>query len=124
MPNPFLSSAGPRFVNRDEILAVARETARRIAAAHPQVLRVILFGSFARDDYGIRSDLDLLIILKESEKPVSERLEECLRHVSAYPTDIFPLTEAEIESRLEEGDAFLQRALSEGVLLYPDPDEA
>jgi len=118
MRNPFLSSAGPRFVDREEILVVARETARRIGAAHPQVLRVLLFGSFAREDYGTRSDLDLLVILKESAKPARDRIADFLQHASGYPTDIFPLTEAEIESRLEAGDPFLRRIMSEGTLLY------
>jgi len=118
MRNPFSSSAGTRFVNREEILSGARETARRIGAGHSQVLRVLLFGSFARDDYGTRSDLDLLVVLRESAKPAPGRVVDFLQYVSAYPTDIFPLTEAEIEARLEEGDPFLRRALREGILLY------
>ncbi len=118
MRNPFSSSAGPRFVDREEILAVARETARRIGAAHPEVLKVLLFGSFARGDYGTRSDLDLLVILRESAKPARDRIADILQLASTYPTDVFPLTEAEIESRLEEGDPFLRRAIGEGVVLY------
>ena len=118
MRNPFSSSAGTRFVDREEILACARETARRVAAANPRTLRVVLFGSFARGDYGTRSDLDLLVILKSSEKSVSERIADFMQDGFGYPTDIFPLTEAEVESRLEEGDPFLRRAMSEGILLY------
>ncbi len=121
MLNPFLNSAGPKFVDREEILVIAREMARRIGAVHPQVLRVLLFGSFARGDYGTRSDLDLLIILKESEKPAHDRIADFLQHTSIYPTDVFPFTEAEIRSRLEEGDPFLRRAVSESVLLYSAP---
>jgi uncharacterized protein len=89
-----------------------------MAAAHPQVLRVILFGSFARGDYGIRSDLDLLVILKESAELVSERLADFLQDGFGYSTDIVPLTEAELESRPEEGDPLLRRAMGEGILLY------
>jgi hypothetical protein len=63
--------------------------------------------------------LDLLVILKASEKSVTERLAAFLREGFGYPTDVSPLTEAEIESRLEEGDPFLRRAMSEGILLYP-----
>ena len=118
MQNPFLISAKPRFVDREAILTLARETARRIGTEHPQVLRILLFGSFAREDYGTRSDLDLLVILKESEKSVPERIADLLKYAPAYPTDIFPLTVAEVESRLEAGDPFLQRALREGILLW------
>jgi predicted nucleotidyltransferase len=101
------------------VLALARETAARIAAAYPQVLRIIMFGSFARGDYGNRSDLDLLIILKESEKSMRELLAELLRFSPAYPTDMVPLTQSEVESRLARGDPFLSRAIVEGIILYP-----
>jgi predicted nucleotidyltransferase len=118
MRNPFLRSAGPRFVDVEEVLALARDTALRIAAEHPEVIRILLFGSFARGDYGTRSDLDVLIILHKSDKSIAERLDEFLRYCPSYPTDMFPLTESEVESRLRQGDLFLRRAVSEGIVLY------
>jgi predicted nucleotidyltransferase len=121
MRNPFLSSAGPRFADREEVLALARDTAARIAAAYPQVFRIIVFGSFARGDYGPRSDLDLLIIFKESEQSMRELLAELLRFSPAYPTDFVPLTQFEVDARLAEGDPFLSRAIAEGIVLYPQP---
>ena len=120
MRNPFLSSAGSRFANREEVILLARETAARIAAAYPEIIRIIVFGSFARGDYGPRSDLDLLIIFKESEKSMRERLAELLRFSPAYPTDFVPLTQSEVDSRLAEGDPFLSRAIAEGIVVYPD----
>jgi predicted nucleotidyltransferase len=101
-------------------MALAREMARRIAMGQADVFRIILFGSFARDDYGTRSDLDLLVILKQCKKPVNERLADVLRHAGDYPADIFPLTEAELTSRLAAGDPFLNRAIKEGIILYPE----
>ena len=124
MRNPFLTTAGPRFADREELLSLARETAERIATAQPYVREGILFGSFARGDYGTRSDLDLLVILDRSDKPARERLVDFLEYTSNYPMDIFPLTQAEIESRLREGDPFLRRVMREGILLYPAPESA
>ncbi len=119
MQSPFLSSAGPRFVNRDEILDLARETAARIAARHPEVLKVLLFGSFAREDYGARSDLDLLIVLGQSDEPMRERIGRFLVDAPAYPTDVLVYTEQELRARLAGGDAFLTRATSESIQLFP-----
>ena len=119
MRNPFWNSAGPRFVDRDEILVFAREAARRIAARHQGVQRVLLFGSFARGDYGVRSDLDLLVIVSSADKPVHERLTDFLEDASAYPTDIFVFTERELQCRLEERNGFLCRAMHEAIQLYP-----
>lgn len=89
--------------------------AGQIAANHPEVSRVILFGSLARKDFGVRSDLDLLILLKFSHLPIRERIGEFLKECSDYPTDVFPLTEAELESRLQSGDPFWMQALREGI---------
>jgi predicted nucleotidyltransferase len=123
MQNLFSSSAKPRFADRREILAIARQTALRIAQDHPDVLKIMLFGSFAREDYGARSDLDLLIVLEHSDQPPHERLTGFLRCASKYPTDMLVLTQTQLEARLADGDLFLRRAISEGILLYPESDE-
>jgi predicted nucleotidyltransferase len=115
MQNPFLRSASRKFASRSQLLNLARRTAQRIAANHPEVSRVILFGSFARGDFGARSDLDLLIVLKSSQLPIRERIGEFIAECGAYPTDVFPLTEAELESRLQNGDPFWMQAMREGI---------
>jgi predicted nucleotidyltransferase len=119
MRNPFSSFPAPRFADRDEIVAAARQFSGRLAAARSEIRRIILFGSFARGDYGVRSDLDLLIVLERSDKPLGERLYDYLQFGSGYPTDILPLTEAEIDSRLGDQDPFLQQIFAEGIQLYP-----
>jgi uncharacterized protein len=123
MLNPFLSSAKARFADKSEILDIARQTAHRIAVLHPEVHRILLFGSFAREDYGTRSDLDLLIVLEHSDLPANERLADFLRCASNYPTDMLVLTQAELESRLAAGDPFLGRVVRESIPLYPVPAE-
>lgn len=120
MRNPFLRSAGPRFADREELLEVARATARRIAARHAGILRVILFGSLARGDFGARSDLDLLVVLGSSDKTYRERLGDFLADNPPYPTDVFPFTAAELQERLASGDPFLRQAIEEGIQLYPE----
>ncbi len=119
MPNPFLSSPTPRFADHNETVALARQFSSRVAAARPEVRKIILFGSFARGDYGTRSDLDLLIVLDRSDKALGERLSDYLQFGSGYPTDILPLTEQEIDARLADRDPFLRRILDEGIQLYP-----
>lgn len=119
MQNPFLSSPKPRFADSKKVLALARQFSCRVAAARPEVRRIILFGSFARGDYGTRSDLDLLIVLDRSDKAMGERLHDYLQFSSGYPTDILPLTEQEITARLADRDPFLSQILAEGIQLYP-----
>ena len=118
MQNPFLRSAEPKFASRRQILDLARTTAERIAADHPQVTRILLFGSFARGDFGTRSDMDLLILLKDSSLPIRDRIAQFLEYCSGYPADVFPLTETELEGRLRENDPFWVRAVSEAIECY------
>ena len=115
MHSPFFRSARPRFVSRHRMLALARTMAARIRARHPEVSRVVLFGSYARGDFTARSDMDLLVVLKSSDVPVKDRIGEFLQECTAYPTDVFPLTEEELAKRLWEGDPFWTRAVREGV---------
>src|SRR5437899_1833635 len=115
MQNLYLRSASRKFASRSQALSLAKTMSARIAANHPEVTRVILFGSFARQDFGVRSDLDLLIVLKSSRLPVRERVWDFLEECSNYPTDVFPLTEAELDAHLKNGDPFWTRALLEGI---------
>ena len=119
MLSPFWNSAGPRFVDRNEVLAIARETARRIAAEHPEVLRILLFGSFARKDYGACSDLDLLIVLSHSEKPARERTTQYMDAAAGYPCDILAYTKQELEAELDAGNPFLAGILRDSLQLHP-----
>jgi predicted nucleotidyltransferase len=89
--------------------------AARIRAAHPEVSRVLLFGSTARGDFGARSDIDLLVVLKHSDLDVRDRIGAMLPHCTEYPTDVFPLTETELDERLRGGDPFWTRAVAESI---------
>ena len=115
MHSPFFRSAAPRFVNRGEILALAQTMAARIAKRHPEVHRVLLFGSYARGDFSARSDMDLLVVLRSSDRPLKERIAEFLDDCADYPTDVFPLTDAELQERLHDGDPFWTRAVTEAI---------
>ena len=97
------------------MLALARTMAARIAARDAEVTRVLLFGSWARGDFSARSDLDLLVLLRSSSLPIRDRIGEFLKDCAAYPTDVFPLTEHELQERLQEGDPFWTQAVKEAV---------
>ncbi len=119
MQGPFFRSANSIFVSQNRILALARTMAAQIAARHPEVSRVLLFGSFARGDFNAHSDIDLLILLKSCDLPIRDRIGEFLNDCAAYPTDVFPLTEEELQQRLLERDPFWTQAMKEAVDCYP-----
>src|SRR5207248_1372788 len=92
------------------------------AAWRPNARRFYAWFSSARlhaKTTGPRSEIDLLVVLKSSDRPLAERVADFLRFIPPYPTDVFPFTLAEIEQRTASGDPFLTRALAEGILLHP-----
>jgi len=83
-------------------------------ASDPNVLRVVLFGSFAGGQAVPGSDLDIMIVLAHDERPFLER-------ISAYHTcfsgigigiDLFPYTLGELENPIA------RRAEESGTLLF------
>lgn len=98
-----------------EARRIAKELARKYK---PE--KIILFGSVARGDADKDSDIDMLIV-KNSKKPMPERILEVRRLVDAdEPFDpiVYPLET--IEWRVEQGDFFLKDALKEGKVLYDE----
>lgn len=78
----------------------------------------MLFGSFARGDFSARSDIDLFVVLRCSGAPTRERIAEFLKDCAEYPTDVFPLTEDELQTHLSESDPFWTQAVREGIECY------
>jgi HEPN domain-containing protein/predicted nucleotidyltransferase len=80
--------------------------------------KIILFGSAARGEADEYSDLDLIVI-KLSNNRFVERLVE----VTAYlprdtAVDVLVYTPQEFRAMQEEGNPFIEQALSEGIVLY------
>ena len=111
-----MPTAGITFVDRGEVLALARELARAMRERHREVLDVILFGSFARGGGGPRSDLDMVVIVEDS--PLSPR--ERAAHyapLSPRPLDLFVYTRAEVERFRERPPPVLAEAPERGLRL-------
>ena len=78
--------------------------------------RISVFGSVARKEHGLFSDLDVLIVMK-TEEPYIERLRKLYRELCLpVDCDIVCYTPCEFE-RLKD-TPFLKGILSEEVLLY------
>lgn len=80
------------------------------------VEKVTLFGSMARGDAGLFSDIDIVVIWN-NEKPFIARQMELYRRIDTYGAEIFAYTAEEIK-RLEEWSTFIRSALTEGIVLY------
>ena len=80
--------------------------------------QIILFGSAARGQFKLGSDLDLLII-KKTKKPFLQRNIEARRCIDArIPVDLFVLTPKEIEEGKKNWQPFVIEVLEEGRVIY------
>lgn len=80
--------------------------------------RIIVFGSFARGDIHQGSDLDLIIIKNTRQKflrRMDKVLDLCDGEIAVEP---LIYTEAEFEKMLEQGNDFLETAISDGKVVY------
>ena len=85
-------------------------------------LTAIVFGSYARGDFNVWSDVDLLLVVDRPLPPSPLKrlgmIEECLRVAS----DVEPLvlTASELKERLGKGDPAVVEAVGEGVIVLDD----
>ncbi len=85
--------------------------------------QIILFGSHARDEQSVHSDIDLLIVQKESFGPVRSRRREIARVRRAlsrfrFPKDILVYSVDEVEKWRSAANHIVARTLKEGRVLY------
>jgi len=81
--------------------------------------KIILFGSTVRGKLTSDSDVDLLIIKKDTPLYGADRIRELSRIIDRkIPVDFLVYRPEEFEKRLEMGDPFLKAILREGKILY------
>jgi uncharacterized protein len=107
------------FTNRDQILIALKNLIQEWAQQHPELEQVILFGSFARGDYFPGSDVDVLLILENSDQPLLYRIRKFLPTHFPVDIDVFPYTRHEIERFMNDPQSLVVQALSEGKQMYP-----
>lgn len=84
---------------------------------------MLLFGSLAREDYTLRSDADILVLVAGPRAdPPHERVPEFLREFLAAPcpVDVIVLTVDELRAMEAEGRRFAQTVRREAMVLAGD----
>jgi len=101
-------------IPRREINAVVKRIAERF---DPE--RIILFGSYAYGKPHRYSDVDLLVVIKTSERPLAKQI-EIARALTPhrFSIDILVYAPREIKSRIAMGDYFLREIVTKGKVMY------
>jgi predicted nucleotidyltransferase len=118
---PGQSSNSVKIISLDpnRLLKQVRDAVGQIRANHPEVAEVRLFGSLARGDATGVSDVDLLIVLSDTdEKDPHRRILTYLPYFALdRGVDLLVLTQGEIDRRLGDNDRWLGRVWAESVAL-------
>lgn len=117
MPVKSSRSSVLRWPDRESVLAAAREWAASQRESHPALLRIAIFGSYARGDSGVGSDLDLLVILDSSEQAFEARALGWDLRALPVPADLVVYTRSEWSRLLGEGARFALTVEREGIWL-------
>ena len=118
MPKKSSLSVKITYFNKPAVEEALRKYLSELDQKYPEIEKVILFGSFLQERSIPGSDLDLLLVLRESSLPFLERIPHYMPSSFPVGVDVFPYTQEEITRMIREGNQFLKQALEKGKLLF------
>jgi hypothetical protein len=118
-----LHSSVHRWPDADAVVAAARRWAEQLAAHAPQVVAVGVFGSYARGDVGVRSDLDLIVIARDGQDAVDPADDRWAVENMPVPTERVVLSWRQWAQHREQNTRFYRTLLREARWLVGAPPE-
>jgi predicted nucleotidyltransferase len=106
--------------DRSQISEAVRAWAEAAAREHPELHAVGYFGSYARAQHGVGSDVDILVLMDASPRAFTERALDFDATRLPVPADVLVYTLAEWERAMAAGSRFAQRLRSEVVWVLGD----
>jgi nucleotidyltransferase substrate binding protein (TIGR01987 family) len=122
MPVRSLNSSVLKWPEKKTVDKAVRKWAMIERQRHHGVRRLGYFGSYARDDWGVGSDLDLIAIMANSKEPFERR--SLSWELSALPVhaELIVYTEKEWERIQKENGLFIRTLNHETVWVFIDKD--
>lgn len=118
MPVRSLNTSVLSWPGKPEVHAAVKQWAYKEAAKRPELVSLGYMGSYARGDWGVGSDVDLVIIVTSSDKPKDRRPVDWPTEELPVPADTFVFTISEWESLQKRRDRFAREAREETVWVY------
>ncbi|MCL4503866.1 MAG: nucleotidyltransferase domain-containing protein [Deltaproteobacteria bacterium] len=116
MPVRSLNSPVLKWPEAQEVIKALKLWVEQLTKERGDILRVGYFGSYARGDWGVGSDLDLVVIIEKSNQPFERRAAEFDTLQLPVPADLLVYTQEEWKT-LRPGK-FLRILEKEAVWIY------
>jgi hypothetical protein len=114
-----LHSSVLRWPNADTVISAFQDWAIKQASARGKdVVKIGFFGSYARGDWGVGSDLDIVVIVKDVAQPFEKRAVHWPLTGLPVPADILIYTQEEW-GKLDISTKFAKMLHEETVWVYP-----
>lgn len=118
MPVRSLNSSVLKWPDRQTIDKSVRDWVSTLVSNRSDILRVGYFGSYAKNEWGVGSDLDIIVIITQSNKPFWQRSLEFDLTNLPLPSEILIYTRDEWEEMRKERRSFYQTVEQEAVWIY------
>ena len=115
MPVRSLNSSVLKWPDKKTVDSEVRRWAMGVAKGSSNILRIGYFGSYARGDWGVGSDLDLLIIIDSDKSEINQDHPDTTE--LPLPADVLIYTQKQWE-RLPHDGRFYRTIMKEIVWVY------
>lgn len=112
-----MGSAKIISLNKEIVLREIKKIAEKIKEEEKgNILDIIIFGSIAKNNYTGTSDVDIVIILKESDLSFIERIVKYRKYFDLdIGVDLFVYTFSEFEKMKRENNFFIKEIIDFGI---------
>jgi uncharacterized protein len=95
-----------------------RITQNLVSSLKPE--QIILFGSYAYGEPNEDSDVDLLVIVSQSDEPRYRRARQAYKALRGFgiATDAIVMTKEEVKRKMNVHSSLVHRAIHDGRILY------
>ncbi len=118
MPVRSLNSSVLKWPDAQTVRQAVVRWAEELARRHPHILRIGYIGSYARGDWGVGSDVDLIVIMAGSAEPFWRRGLTWDTSSLPVPADLLIYTQDEWQALATQGGRFHQTVEREAVWVY------
>ncbi len=118
MPVRSLSSSVFKWPDADAVDRAVRRWAQEVAARVEGVARIGYFGSYARGDWGVGSDVDIIVLTEPPARPFAQRSAAFDATALPVPAEVLVYTVEEWAAM--RGSRFHETVMNEAVWVWPD----